>query len=339
MYFDKEKVIKTVHSFSYSKKDAELNIAFGTDEKFIYGCAIAIASILLKNPDYCLCFHVFTDKLSDGDKARFQEMAEQYNTTINIYIVDCSWLKTLPETKLWSYAIYFRFIIADYFYQILDRVLYLDADIICNGSLQELIKLDISSHIAAAVLDGDSSWWENRAQKLQQPRLSNGYFNSGVLLIEINNWHQASVTENSMRFLIDPEMKKVITHPDQDVLNILLAGNFHQLNNKYNTQFSINYELKYSNGESAPTPISTETVFIHYIGPTKPWHKWAANYTCTKYFLKAKDNSPWINEPLLEAVTASNMRYCAKHQFHNRKYIKGIKSYAKYFFIKAFFGR
>ncbi|AVT56865.1 lipopolysaccharide 3-alpha-galactosyltransferase [Pectobacterium versatile] len=336
MYFDKEKVIKTVHSFSYSKKDAELDIAFGTDEKFIYGCAIAIASILLKNPDYCLSFHVFTDKLSDGDKARFQEMAEQYNTTINIYIVDCTWLKTLPETKLWSYAIYFRFIIADYFYQILDRVLYLDADIICNGSLQELIKLDISSHIAAAVLDGDSSWWENRAQKLQQPELSNGYFNSGVLLIEINNWHQASVTENSMRFLIDPEMKKVITHPDQDVLNILLAGKANQLGYKYNTQFSINYELKYSNGESAPTPISTETVFIHYIGPTKPWHKWAANYSCTKYFLKAKDNSPWRNEPLLDAVTASNMRYCAKHQFHNGEILHGTLSFLKYLYKKVF---
>ncbi|MHC3493038.1 lipopolysaccharide 3-alpha-galactosyltransferase [Pectobacterium brasiliense] len=336
MYFDKEKVIKTVHSFSYSKKDAELDIAFGTDEKFIYGCAIATASILLKNPDCCLSFHVFTDKLSDGDKARFQEMAEKYNTTINIYIVDCSWLKTLPETKLWSYAIYFRFIIADYFYQRLDRVLYLDADIICNGSLQELIKLDISSHIAAAVLDGDSSWWENRAQKLQQPELSNGYFNSGVLLIEINNWHQASVTENSMRFLIDPEMKKVITHPDQDVLNILLAGNFYQLNNKYNTQFSINYELKYSNGESAPTPISTETVFIHYIGPTKPWHKWAANYACTKYFLKAKEHSPWKNESLLDAVTASNMRYCAKHQFHNGDIIRGTLSFFKYLYKKAF---
>ncbi|AFI92575.1 lipopolysaccharide 3-alpha-galactosyltransferase [Pectobacterium parmentieri] len=336
MYFDKEKVIKTVHSFSYSKKCAELDIAFGTDEKFIYGCAIAIASILLKNPDYCLSFHVFTDKLSDGDKARFQEMAEQYNTTINIYIVDCSWLKTLPETKLWSYAIYFRFIIADYFYKTLDKVLYLDADIICNGSLQELIQLDLSNHIAAVVLDGDSNWWKNRAQKFQQPELSNGYFNSGVLLIGVNNWHQATVTENSMRFLTDPEMKKVITHPDQDILNILLAGKFHQLGNKYNTQFSINYELKYSNGESAPSPISNETVFIHYIGPTKPWHKWAANYTCTKYFLKAKDNSPWRNEPLLDALTASNMRYCAKHQFHNGEIIRGTLSFLKYLYKKAF---
>ncbi|MEI7281607.1 lipopolysaccharide 3-alpha-galactosyltransferase [Pectobacterium atrosepticum] len=318
------------------EKNAELNIAFGTDEKFIYGCAIAIASTLLKNQDHSLSFHVFTDKISDGDKAKFQEMAKEYNTTINIYIVDCSWLKTLPETKLWSYAIYFRFIIADYFYKTLDKVLYLDADIICNGSLKELITLDLSNHIAAVVLDGDSHWWKNRAQKLQQPELSNGYFNSGVLLIEISNWNQAAITENSMRFLVDPDMKEVITHPDQDVLNILLARQFYQLDNKYNTQFSINYELKYSHGESAPTPISNETVFIHYIGPTKPWHKWAANYACTKYFLKAKENSPWKNEPLLDAVTASNMRYCAKHQFHNGDIIRGTLSILSYLYKKAF---
>ncbi|MBS4429999.1 lipopolysaccharide 3-alpha-galactosyltransferase [Pectobacterium punjabense] len=336
MYFDKEKVIKNVHSFSYSKKKPELNIAFGTDEKFIYGCAIAIASTLLKNQDHCLSFHVFTDKISDSDKAKFQEMAKQYNTTINIYIVDCSWLKTLPETKLWSYAIYFRFIIADYFHGVLDKVLYLDADIICNGSLQELIELDVSNHISAAVLDGDRHWWSERAQKFNHPELSNGYFNSGVLLIEVNNWHQAAVTENSMRFLTDPKMKKIITHPDQDVLNILLAGKFCHLENKYNTQFSINYELKYSHGESAPTPISSETIFIHYIGPTKPWHKWAANYSCTKYFLKAKEHSPWKNESLLDAVTASNMRYCAKHQFHNGEIIRGTLSFFKYLYKKAF---
>nr|UKE82406.1 DUF3746 domain-containing protein [Pectobacterium sp. PL152] len=55
-----------------------------------------------------------------------------------------------------------------------------------------------------------------------------------------------------------------------------------------------------------------------------------------KIFLKAKENSPWRNEPLLDAVTASNMRYCAKHQFHNRQFISSTISYLKYFYKKHF---
>ncbi|MGU0042771.1 glycosyltransferase [Escherichia coli] len=35
---------------------------------------------------------------------------------------------------------------------------------------------------------------------------------------------------------------------------------------KYNTQFSLNYELK----KSFVCPINDETVLIHYVGPTKP---------------------------------------------------------------------
>ncbi len=39
-------------------------------------------------------------------------------------------------------------------------------------------------------------------------------------------------------------------------------------------------------------PITPETVLIHYIGPTKPWHEWA-NYPTAQPFISAKDASPW----------------------------------------------
>lgn len=65
--------------------------------------------------------------------------------------------------------------------------------------------------------------------------------------------------------LSDPEIVK-ITHPDQDVLNMLLADKLVYADIKYNTQFSLNYQLK----ESFKNPVTNDTVFIHYIGPTKP---------------------------------------------------------------------
>ncbi|WP_349254600.1 glycosyltransferase [Escherichia coli] len=35
---------------------------------------------------------------------------------------------------------------------------------------------------------------------------------------------------------------------------------------KYNTRYSINYELK----DKVDNPVNDDTVFIHYVGPTKP---------------------------------------------------------------------
>ena len=53
---------------------------------------------------------------------------------------------------------------------------------------------------------------------------------------------------------------------DQDILNLILLGKVKFIDAKYNTQFSLNYELK----KSFVCPINDEIVLIHYVGPTNP---------------------------------------------------------------------
>ncbi|MGC6761959.1 glycosyltransferase, partial [Escherichia coli] len=74
-----------------------------------------------------------------------------------------------------------------------------------------------------------------------------------------------------------------ITHLDQDVLNVLLNGKVKFISEKYNTRYSINYELK----DKVDNPVNDDTVVIHYVGPTKPWHEWA-DYPVSRSFLIAK---------------------------------------------------
>ncbi|KFX17403.1 lipopolysaccharide 3-alpha-galactosyltransferase [Pectobacterium betavasculorum] len=338
MYFKKDDVIKQVVEFSSSPSHPEkdtLNIAFGTDKNFLFGCAVSIASILLKNPKQPLAFHIFTDTLDSDNRDRFNSLAKQYDTSITFYVVNCDWLKSLPSTKNWSYAIYFRFIATDYFYHLLDKIIYLDSDIVCNGSLQELSELNIENYIIAAVAEGKSPWWEKCATRLKTPGIKNGYFNSGFLLINLKNWHQNNITTKTMMMLIDKDVANKISYPDQDILNMLLPGHILFLDKKYNTQFSINYELKCKRGETYPHPINNDTVFIHYIGPTKPWHEWA-KYPSSAYFYNAKALSPWKNVPLEKANSANQFRYCAKHMFHKGHSIPSLISYIHYFSKKLF---
>ncbi|MEH0833145.1 lipopolysaccharide 3-alpha-galactosyltransferase [Pectobacterium cacticida] len=336
MYFKKDEVIKKVVELSYSSshhsKDA-LNIAFGTDKNFLFGCAISITSVLLKNPNQALAFHIFTDTLDSENCNRFKSLAKQYNTSITLYVVNCDWLKSLPNTKNWSYAIYFRFIAIDYFHHYIDRIIYLDSDIVCNGSLQELSELNLKDYIIAAVAEGESLWWEKCAKRLAVSKIKNGYFNSGVLLINLENWHRNNITTKTMMMLIDKDITNRISYPDQDILNMLLPEHIFFLDNKYNTQFSINYELKCKRGETYPHPINDKTVFIHYIGPTKPWHEWAI-YPSSGYFYEAKAKSPWRDVPLEKANSANQFRYCAKHQYHKGEILSSFMSHFNYFLKK-----
>ncbi len=111
---------------------------------------------------------------------------------------------------------------------------------------------------------------------------------------------------------------------------MLLTGKVIYLDGKYNTQYSINYELQKGKKEN---PITSETVLIHYIGPTKPWHEWA-NYSTAQPFINAKNASPWKDIPLLKAKSSNHLRYCAKHKITQKKYLQWFIGYIQYFFSK-----
>ncbi|EEV4415702.1 lipopolysaccharide 1,3-galactosyltransferase, partial [Escherichia coli] len=196
-----------------------------------------------------------------------------------------------------------------------------------KGSIKELLDYQFSTNeIAAVVAERDVEWWQNRASVLTTPQLASGYFNAGFLLINIDEWNLNNISSKAIEMLRDPDWVSKITHLDQDVLNVLLNGKVKFISEKYNTRYSINYELK----DKVDNPVNDDTVFIHYVGPTKPWHEWA-DYPVSRSFLIAKAASPWSKEDLLKPVNSNQYRYCAKHKFKQKHYMAGIFNYLKYY--------
>ncbi|MGG4664965.1 glycosyltransferase [Providencia vermicola] len=307
-----------------------VNVAYGIDTNFLYGCGVSIVSILIQNPGEVFNFHVFIDdSMSNDNIGRFREICSTYNTNITLYYIDAKNLDKLPTTKNWSHAIYFRFIIAEYFKDKIKYLLYLDADVICHNKISELVSLKLDEQVAAVVAERDENWWINRASALDAPAISAGYFNSGVMYINLLNWQKQKITEKSVYLLMDEAIAAKLSYPDQDVLNILLAGSVIYLQNIFNTQFSLNYELK----EKFDYPVNKNTVFIHYVGPTKPWHEWAC-YPSAEPFNQARLVSPWNQVPLMAPSNSNYLRYCAKHQINQKKYIQGFTTYIQYFISK-----
>ncbi|OHT22628.1 lipopolysaccharide 3-alpha-galactosyltransferase [Providencia stuartii] len=332
MIVEFDKMIKRVISLGISDSDVSsyFHVAYGIDQNFLYGCGVSITSLLIHNQNTNFSFHVFIDdSINDDDIARFNEICTKYNTRVSIYIIDAYNLKSLPTTKNWTHAIYFRFIVAEYFIGKINELLYLDADVVCNNSIQGLMRLNLSGKVAAVATERDEQWWKKRANTLGYPDISNGYFNSGVMYVNLVAWKENEVTNRSIALLLDDNLSHKISYPDQDVLNILLSGKVIHLDSIYNTQFSLNYELK----EKFYYPVKTYTVFIHYVGPTKPWHEWAT-YETAKPFSDARAASPWSTVPLLKAKNSNHLRYCAKHNLYQGKKIKGFIYYVIYFYKK-----
>lgn len=331
-YFNTEEMINNTIIFDSREKKItteSVHIAYGIDKNFLFGCGVSIASVLMHNREMDFVFHVFIDDISQDDIARFSEMAKANNTCVNIHLVNCDKLRILPTTKNWSVAMYFRFIIGDYFIGTQDKVLYLDADIMCQGSLQQLVNIDLTGCVAGVVVERDQAWWAQRAQSLDCPALSQGYFNSGMLLLNIVAWAKEHVSGKAMEMLSDKNLTPMLSYMDQDILNIILHDKVKFIDAVYNTQFSLNYELK----KKFINPINNKTVLIHYVGPSKPWHNWS-NYKSAVPFLTARQHSPWRTVPLMQPNNANYARYCAKHNFKQGKRIPGVMSYLLYFYLK-----
>ncbi|POT55640.1 lipopolysaccharide 3-alpha-galactosyltransferase [Citrobacter amalonaticus] len=331
-YLNAEEMIKNTIIFGEGNNNygnPTFHIAYGIDRNFLFGCGVSIASILLHNSNRDFVFHVFIDELPDDEKIRFSQQAKLFNTCIQIHIVNCEKLKSFPTTKNWSVAMYFRFIIGDYFISQQDRVLYLDADIICNNDISALYKLDLDNKVAGVVAERDEKWWELRAKSLEYYELAKGYFNSGVLLLNINEWAKEGVSDKAISMLSNKDVIRKLTYMDQDILNMILPGKVKFIDGRFNTQFSINYELK----DSFICPIYKDTALIHYVGPTKPWHCWAC-YPSTIPFMEAKQKSSWKDNALMKPTNSNYFRYCAKHNFKQKKILKGIKNYLYYFYLK-----
>ncbi|MBJ3815183.1 lipopolysaccharide 3-alpha-galactosyltransferase [Shimwellia pseudoproteus] len=331
-YFNTEEMIKDTITFdesNTSSKQESFHIAYGIDKNFLFGCGVSIASILLHNREMDFVFHVFIDELSPDDITRFSRMAASCKTCINIHIVNCDRLRALPTTKNWSIAMYFRFIIGDYFIGSQDVILYLDADIICHGDIRTLTHIALDNNVIGAVPERDKSWWALRAKSLQCPAIGKGYFNSGMLLVNIAAWAAEHVSGKAMEMLSDKNITGMLSYMDQDILNLILHDKVKFVDAIYNTQFSLNYELK----KSFVNPVSKSTVFIHYVGPTKPWHYWS-QYDSATPFLVAQKNSPWSDTPLMKPNNSNYARYCAKHNFKQGKTLAGLVNYLLYFYFK-----
>lgn len=324
--FDKVVLKKIIFDHSEHEKDNKLNIAYGVDRNFLFGSGISMASVLINNPDIDINFYIVTDYVDDDYLTHIEALAKKYGTSVTIFLFNNQEFRKLPSTKAWTYAMYYRYFAFEYLSAELDSVLYLDADVVCKGSLLELSKINFNGEYAAVIHDIDEVRLKS-GERLGIPALSDGYFNSGVVFANLIVWREQGLLSKAFAILF--ERQAGLLYFDQDVLNILFVGNVISLSRDFNCIYGVDQELVNKNSDEYKKYISDKTILIHYVGVTKPWHSWA-NYPVSKYFLAAHGQSPWAEKPLLNANTAKLYKRKSRHQKVQGKYVRSVLSHIMY---------
>ncbi len=175
-----------------------------------------------------------------------------------------AWGARLPADERISFAAYLRIMAPALLAQDYDRMLYLDADVFYQrGDLNRLLSLNLGGRAVGAVRDMVQLRKPDRVPEDFRPfDLPFGkYFNSGVLLIDVQAWMAQQITEKALDFAAQNALK-LMAH-DQTALNVTLRDNWAELSLVWNYEYS--HQTMYFMG-------FFDVCFVHFIGRRKPFN-------------------------------------------------------------------
>lgn len=245
------------------------NIVFATDQNYIQHLGVALVSLLENNKTAKFTVFILHDGMSEENFNKLQGIADKYACDLKSIFIDDKIFNTLVTTHHFTKANYYRLLIPELLNDDIHQVLYLDADIVINGSLEELFTYDMQNYAIAAV----EALNFNRHAALQMSSTSR-YFCSGVMLLNLDQCRNEALDKKVIEFI--ETNNAVIEMVDQDGLNAVVDGHWLPLAPKYDQQTSFfsadRTSILQHFDENEFSESLKHPIIIHYTGTSKPWH-------------------------------------------------------------------
>lgn len=255
-----------------------MNIILATDDNFVQHCCVTITSVLKNNPE--TEFYLFTEGLKESNVLLLDNQVQTLGGHLTICKVDSELVKVFPMPAYMSshisIATYYRLFAARLLPESVEKVIYLDCDIVVTGSLKGMWNFPIEDYALGAVYqshehseENENGYGPHSYTRLGIPR-EHGYFNAGVLLMNLKYWRENNVTERFFKFI--EEHYDLIHAHDQDTLNAVLHSETAVLNPTWNYRehFMTGINYTYPSRVHYHVPIDNPIV-IHYVSKPKPW--------------------------------------------------------------------
>lgn len=281
-----------------------MNIVLTIDTNFAPQAAACIASVCENNKDVSsISFFILTTGIKEPAGKKLHTLVESYDRTLDIIDIGniYQYFDSDFDTAGWSEIILARLLMARFLPVSVSRVLYLDGDTIVRRSLSPLWNTDLDSNLIGAVREPTASAERRKALHIADMR----YFNSGVLLIDLDSWRSNSIEKTLLDYCRNH--KAVLFASDQDAINGALATRIKELSPSYNYVNSFFYypysalvrmcrPAQYISRENYEAAIA-DPIIVHFLGEERPWragntHQYRSDYA---HYLSL---TPFSNMPM-----------------------------------------
>lgn len=290
-----------------------LTIVVATDSHYTILLAALIKSIEdTVSKGQKLDIYVIDDHISKSDKEKLFQSVDSSITALTFKDLDEIIPKgiALPIDKsTYPLTIYLRLFIPSFIPADVEKVLYLDVDMVVRQDITQLFEIDLGDNIVAAVQDPriltfDNSWGGVKNHDELGIAGDTHYFNSGLLLMDAKKWRDEQIAEKTVECINNNQ--KYVNYPDQYGLNVVLAHKWYELDARWNYFACFDQQ---------------EPFLIHYIGRKPIYQTYDNNPAFLVIFNNYLQQTAWKNfRPIGES-----RRYIKKIRNILEKILKKIK--------------
>ena len=240
------------------------------DRNYLKVLSVMLYSLSQSDPEGVYTVYVVNNTLTEEDFASLSALLPR-TELVNVRVPE-DLLQNAPVSDRYSTEMYYRLFAARYLPQQLERILYLDPDLVVLHSLRSLYQIDFDGKLFAAASHIESRTFRELNRRRLHLSEHAKYLNSGVMMMNL-----ALLRKESPQTIIDyiQSHKATLLLPDQDVLNALYADRtvpldplVYNLGEKY---------LRLKNLHLPPQEkltldwVRSNTAIVHYYGRNKPW--------------------------------------------------------------------
>ena len=240
------------------------------DRNYLKVLSVMLYSLSQSDPEGVYTVYVVNNTLTEEDFASLSALLPR-TELVNVQVPE-DLLQNAPVSDRYPTEMYYRLFAARYLPQQLERILYLDPDLVVLHILRSLYQIDFDGKLFAAASHIESRTFRELNRRRLHLSEHAKYLNSGVMMMNL-----ALLRKESPQTIIDyiQSHKATLLLPDQDVLNALYADRtvpldplVYNLGEKY---------LRLKNLHLPPAEkltldwVRSNTAIVHYYGRNKPW--------------------------------------------------------------------
>jgi len=249
-----------------------MNILVTLNSNYIKPLKVMLKSLFLNNHKESFSIYLMHSSIKNEELDDLNNYIEKHGSKLIVINIEDAYFDDAPILLHYTKEMYYRLLAFKFLPRELDRILYLDPDILVINPINQLYSMDLENYLYAAAYHNVISFKEINKIRLN-PYEIDAYYNSGVLLMNLE-LQRKLIDEQTIYKFVEKNRSKLIM-PDQDILNALYSKRIKSLDEKL-----YNYDVRYyryykiiSSGVWDMDYVIKNTVILHFCGKKKPWKK------------------------------------------------------------------